>query len=185
VIAIPCRALRSRIWACGFVGQIQLSLGRAVVEVPLGYRDWVAKATCGKCKRVTRWHYREAPGGRRVKLDWICSCGATNEFQQLPRWPNLPNPLYIGTDHSRLPRLHPVPPREVDEQWAAPYSVSSFVYHVSTKWGVAIMPVLTGGRSFDEIVYHDTCFEPSSREHDCHILAGWSDGQVTCPLFET
>lgn len=152
----------------------------------MGYHHHIWKGTCGACKKTSAWVLR-GPG--KIPRSWKCQCGSTNYFRALPDWPDLPGSLYIGWDNKRLLKLYPVPPERSDEQWAQPYSVRSFVHQASRSLHGCSYFCQERGRVFAETVFTDMCSDPEDEDlyapsWNCHILAGWSAGQSTCPLWE-
>ena len=152
----------------------------------MGYNHRIWSSTCGSCSKSFYWVYRnlETPQTR-----WKCQCGVKNRIAALPEWPEVPRSLYIGADNTRLLKLFPVPPEQAQARWAQPYSVRSFLYQASRTLGGCNYSCKERGSVYDETVYSDTCGDPRSDEPNdpdwnCHILAGWSAGQTTCPLWE-
>ncbi len=153
----------------------------------MAYHERLWKFACGKCKKATGLISR---GSGKTSQSWKCECGTRNYFRSLPEWPNVPRSLYVGWDRSKLLKLYPVPPEETKASWPAPYSVRSFVFQASRTFGGCDYTCREKGKVFDETVFEDTCSDPRDDsyykgEWNCHILAGWSAGQNTCPLWET
>jgi len=152
----------------------------------MGYEHRARKATCGKCKRQVAWFWK---GPKTASNKWVCECGATNYLKPLPKWPEVPRTLYIGPDKLTRFKVYPLPPECPEEEWAQPYSVRSFVYQASRKFGGCSYSCQPRGTVMDETVFTDTCYDPNVDNYepnswDCHMVNGWTTGQESCPLWE-
>jgi len=159
----------------------------------MGYQHRGRKATCGHCKKQVAWFWK---GDKTISNKWDCDCGAVNFLKELPEWPNIPHVLYIGPEKFARFKIHPVPPDATNEEWAQPYSVRSFVYQASRRFGSCIYNCERRGVVMDEVVFNDICYEPYEpapnewypseppASWDCHMVGGWITGQESCQLWE-
>ena len=97
--------------------------------------------------------------------------------------------LYIGPEKFARLKVYPLPPEPLDQKWAQPYSVRSFVYQASQKLGGCSYSCGVRGTVMDETVFTDRCWDPAADQYDpevwdCHLVGGWTTGQVSCPLWE-
>src|SRR5713226_4901344 len=155
----------------------------------MGYTDWIWKSACSQCGLQVLWSWQRSPFGRSIT--WTCSkCEQFNSIKKIDRWPNLPQTLYIGYDQKNLLRLYPLPPESSDADWALPYSTRSFVYQASRVLGGCHYRPHQRGTVMGETVFSDHCYEPDVMHYSdsdvppCHIVAGWTAGADTCPLWE-
>jgi len=104
----------------------------------------------------------------------------------------VPPSLYIGPDkHARF-KVYPVPPELSKEDWAQPYSIRSFAYQASEKFGACFYRPSRRGIVMGEPVFNDHCYdsirdadyEEYSRPRECHLVSGWTTGQDTCGLWQ-
>jgi rRNA maturation endonuclease Nob1 len=153
----------------------------------MGYSHRARKVTCGNCKRQVAWFWDKVA---KITNTWTCSCGSTNYLKAMPDWPNVPRTLYIGPDKFARFKVYPLPPESPHETWAQPYSVRSFVSQASHRFGRCYYQCSHRGEVMDEIVFSDACHDqdPSDGDycdsHQCHLVAGWTTGQDTCPLWQ-
>ena len=153
----------------------------------MGYDDRLLTSTCKGCG--ARWLFRRQPNANPFRK-WVCDkCKGTNIVNAPPTWPEVPRTVFIGADNNRLLKLLPVPPERHNEPWARPYGVRSVLYQASRTLGGCSYSCSLRGTVYGENVYFDQCHDPNDQdfepdERDCHVLAGWSAGQATCPLFD-
>ena len=153
----------------------------------MGYQHRLWKSTCGGCKTkyiFNRGHRpKAAPRGQ-----WTCpECNGVNKTGLLSDWPEVPRTLFLGHDHNRLLKAYPFSPESAHEQWAEPFSVRSFVDQASGRLGGCRYSCNKRGDVYGETVYSDVCADPrdewgDDNGHECHVLAGWSAGEASCPL---
>jgi len=153
----------------------------------MSYRHRARKVTCPKCSKQVAWFWdRES----KITNTWTCKCGATNYMKPMPEWPNVPRTLYIGPEKFARFKVYPIPPECPNEPWAQPYSVRSFVFQASRQFGKCYYECSLRGQVMDESVYSDLCCDRQGRDDDCgepeqcHLVAGWTTGKDTCPLWE-
>jgi len=152
----------------------------------MGYEHRARKATCGNCGKQVAWFWK---GSKNASEHWACECGKINYLKALPEWPEVPRTLYIGPDKLARLKVYPLPPECPDEEWAQPYSIRSFVYQASRKFGGCSYFCRVRGTVMDEKVFTDSCFDPTHDTYDtdkwdCHMVSGWTTGQESCPLWE-
>lgn len=153
----------------------------------MGYKHRLRKATCGYCEKQSIWNWTEV---RKVSSAVVCRCGARNHLRAAPVHPPVPKSLYIGPDRLTRVKLYPVPPDEPDAAWAQPYSIRSFVYQVSKKFGACGYACSERGKVMGEPVFRDYCAKPEEQDApwaetwECHLVNGWTTGQDTCPLWQ-
>jgi len=122
--------------------------------------------------------------------EWACKrCGARNSIPHLDPWPHLPRgPLYIGHDKYRQLKLYPIPPGQVEEIWAVPYSIRSFVFQASQQLSRCAYSTSKWGEVMGEPVFSDRCRDGDDfschESWPCYMVGGWTKGKATCPLWE-
>src|SRR5262249_19285245 len=121
---------------------------------------------------------------------WAC-CGVRNVLRPLPDWPPVPRSLYIGPDRLARFKVYPVPPECADEKWAQPFSIRSFVFQLSKKFGVCHYSCKERGKVMGDTVFTDTCLDHTTVNDDwpepveCHLVNGWTTGRDSCPLWQS
>jgi hypothetical protein len=158
----------------------------------MGYRHKARAVTCGHCTRRVAWFLDTS---RKFSSEWLCECGARNRLKPMSEWPNVPPSLYIGPDvHARF-KVYPAPPELQEQDWAQPYSIRSFAYQASAKFGACIYRPSGRGVVMGEPVFNDHCYDPGdiaehheynelSSPRECHLVTGWTTGQDTCGLWQ-
>ena len=128
----------------------------------MGYRHKARAVTCGHCKRRVAWFVDVT---EKMSSSWRCECGALNRLRPMPEWPHVPPSLYIGPDkHARF-KVYAVPPGVEGQDWTQPYSVRSFAYQASDKFGGCAYRPSRRGMVMGEPVFNDHCYD-SAREAD-------------------
>lgn len=155
----------------------------------MGYRQKARSITCGHCERRVAWFVDIS---KTLSDTWRCECGARNHVKPMPEWPNVPRSLYIGPDtHARF-KVYPVPPNESTAEWALPYSIRSFVYQASAKFGECFYRPRQRGTVMGESVFSDNCYDSEhgadyddhALPRECHLVTGWTTGQHSCGLWQ-
>ena len=151
----------------------------------MGYEHRARRVTCPNCKKQVAWFLEKSA---KLSNTWTCNCGATNHLKAMPDWPSVPRTLYIGPDKYARFKLYPIPPECPNESWAQPYSIRSFVYQASRQFGRCHYGCSHRGQVMDEVVYSDACHDGDadddySEPHQCHLVAGWTTGLDSCPLW--
>ncbi len=154
----------------------------------MGYEHRAWNMKCGYCGANMVWFWKDS---RNVSREWTCKCGAVNFLKTMPEWPEVPRSLYIGLDKYARFKVYPIPPdrQSTDNlQWAKPYSVRSFMYQASRKFGQCWYMCNVKGMVMDEVVFSDHCFASGDdwdqEWWECHMASGWMTGQDTCTLWE-
>jgi hypothetical protein len=151
----------------------------------MGYEHRLWKCKCVVCG--TPWIWTD-PRKRGPTGHWVCDkCRTTHKTSTLSKWPGVPPTLYLGHDHNRLLKLFPVSPERAGDEWAQPYSVRSFVEQASQQLRGCRYQCAKRGAVYDEVIFSDSCVDPLSPfpeddSHECHVLAGWTAGEPSCPL---
>ncbi len=156
----------------------------------MGYEDRARAASCGNCNRRVAWFDRS--GQSSLPDSWRCECGAVNHFKPMADWPDVPTSLYIGPEVAARVKLYPVPPGTPMTDWALPYSIRSFVYQMSIRYGECQYRPFLKGSVMGEPVFSDVCYDTSAeaeygddeKRRECHIMTGWMTGQRTCGLWQ-
>ena len=184
---------RTPVRACKIpdLGLIRVTLSLLGAYEPLcgmSYENRSVKATCPKCNRSVYWQWK--PGQKyKPPISWHCTCGYTNHIAPPPPWPGIPHILYLGHEQHRQLRIHPIQPGTIDGTWNQPYSVRSFLLQASRALGGCSYGCITRGTMMDEPVFIDLCdsLEDTNdfpESWPCHIAAGWTNGETSCPLWE-
>ena len=152
----------------------------------MGYNHRARKVTCPNCKKQVAWFF-DKPA--KVPTVWVCDCGRRNGIKAPPDWPNVPRTLYIGPDKFARFKVYPLPPECPNEDWAKPYSVRSFVHQASIQFGKCHYSCCQRGQVMGELVFTDECHHGDPHDEwvdreQCHLVAGWTTGQTTCPLWQ-
>lgn len=153
----------------------------------MGYKDGVLKAECGGCGSQVYWDEPWELTGK-----WTCrQCQTKNFLKKAPAWPHVPPFLFIGHQKERQLKLYPLPPDDPRAEWARPYCTRSFMSQVSRRLGGCAYTTEICSRVMDEPVFADRCSAASSSDQhsaeadrECHVMAGFSIGALTCPLWE-
>lgn len=155
----------------------------------MGYQHRVIVTKCGQCdSRVTyRWEEWSRPDTHL--REWNCSsCGAHNTPGEYDQWPPVPRTLYLGHERHRQLKLYPVPPEFPNESWSQPYSIRSFVFQASRQLGGCKYSTSRTGEVMGESVFSDRCesgdYPELAGPFNCRMVAGWTTGESTCPLWE-
>ena len=156
----------------------------------MGYEHRTMRAVCPQCQTRYIWSWK---GEKKPPSQWICNnCDYRNFLKSPPRWPSLPIQLSLGHEKNRRLRVHPVRPNS-DDDWNQPYSIRSFLSQASDSLRGCIYSCSTRGTVMGEKVYHDSCYSDDDVGDDwtyrpttweCHIAAGWTNGQVSCALWD-
>lgn len=154
----------------------------------MGYQDRAAKSACGKCGREVLWHW-ESWVRPYFEKDWYCRCGARNWTGCYDEWPPVPRTLYVGSEKHQQLKLYPFPPEVPRAPWAQPYSIRSFVQQASRRLGGCLYETSEAGEVMGERVFSDRCVPSDASpyvdaSHSCHMVAGWTIGEASCPLWE-
>ncbi len=151
----------------------------------MGYKHWVWKAACTECKDQVYWSSDQHPNSRY----WTCQeCETHNYVSDFDAWPGVPRTIYCGVDLYNLLKVYPTPPEHSDAAWALPYSVRSFVAQASDRFGGCRYTSRSKGWVMGEEVFSDICYPPDAnwpKSPSCHMVAGWTIGEQTCPLWES
>lgn len=154
----------------------------------MSYENHSLKATCPKCNRSVLWSWKP---GRKYKppSSWNCTCGYRNYIAPPPVWPEIPHILYLGHEQNQQLRIHPIRPGTISEAWNQPYSIRSFLLQASRALGGCSYGCISRGTVMDEPVFADICNSPEDSDGfpeawDCHMAAGWTNGETSCPLWE-
>ncbi len=156
----------------------------------MGYNDRLWKSTCAHCGKTWSWLAKSPPNSSG---HWTCaSCKKGNLCHALPDWPNVPRTLYLGADNKNLLQVYPIPPGySSGHDWALPYSTRSFIFQANrTLRDCGWYTPECQGEVLGERVFSDNCLEndvpyyPDTPRPRCHLLAGWTIGEKTCPLWE-
>jgi len=154
----------------------------------MGYHHRARAVTCPSCSRRVAWFH---DGATTLPDRWKCECGILHHLESPPKWPEVPRALYIGPDKLARFKVYPVPPENSNDDWAQPYSIRSFVYQASQKFGGCYYRPSRRGTVMDEPVFTDSCYSSfynaeygDELPHDCHLVGGWTTGKETCPLWE-
>jgi hypothetical protein len=155
----------------------------------MGYHHRARAVTCSKCSQRLAW-FRE--GATTLPERWKCQCGTIHDLEPPPKWPEVPRALYIGPNKIARFKVYPFPPEYSQEDWAQPFSIRSFIYQASQKFGGCYYRPGRRGTVMDEPVFTDNCYdslheadyEEYATPHDCHLVGGWTTGQDTCQLWE-
>jgi hypothetical protein len=156
----------------------------------MGYENRALKAACRKCGNVVGWFWK--PGETyRNPSSWLCKgCNHWNYIASPPRWPSIPGTLYLGHEQNRQLRLHPVPADRSTPEWVRPYSIRSFLLQASEALGGCSYTGKYRGSVMDEDIFADVCCSLEDANEtwrdswNCHITAGWTNGETSCPLWE-
>ncbi len=155
----------------------------------MSYENHALTATCPKCQRQVGWFWK--PDEKyKAPSSWLCTCSYRNYIAPPRRWPDIPRTLYLGHEQNRHLRLYPVPPDRSTPEWVQPYSIRSFLFQASEALGGCSYSGKYRGSVMDEPVFADVCCAPEDTDQtwkntwDCHLTAGWTNGQSTCPLWE-
>jgi hypothetical protein len=130
------------------------------------------------------------PNGR-MPNQWTCDkCQVNNILGFVPQWPDLPRTLYIGHEKNRQMKVHPFPPSTSSpDAWAQPYSIRSFVSQASAHFGGCHYWSSFKGEVMGEPTFTDQCAPHECADSwdykNCHLVAGWTLGQITCSLWES
>ena len=85
-------------------------------------------------------------------------------------------------------KLYPIPPNRANDAWIQPFSIRSFVAQVSEQLGGCEYRPSFNGYMMDEPTFNDLCADPDSggwgNGRRCHVVAGFTLGQTSCPLWE-
>lgn len=152
----------------------------------MGYDNWACKASCGSCGATVCWSWGRT---QRAPRHWDCKCGMTNVLGPLSEWPQVPRELYVGHDKNRLLKLYPTPPSDAAQEWAQPYSVRSFIAQASERLRGCSYTCTRRGSVMGQTVFTDMCLDPNADDYasgrNCHLVAGWTMGEASCPLWES
>lgn len=155
----------------------------------MGYKHRIVSATCPQCNRSYYWKREGWVGPFQAQTEWVCACGARNVNESLSEWPQVPRTLYAGHEKNQQVKIHPLPPEKSNEKWSQPYSIRSFVYQVSRRLPGCSYTTSSSGEMMGEPVFTDRCYAPDATQwdesHSCHMIAGWTLGDATCPLWES
>jgi hypothetical protein len=157
----------------------------------MSYENRALTAKCIKCGKEIGWRWEEL-SKPKPPVNWPCKCGWKNILVKPDEWPAVPRTLYLGHEKNQRLRIHPFPPSPSDSKnpiWAQPYSIRSFLVQASNSLGGCSYTCDTQGNVMDEIVFTDRCWYPKDESSwpeswPCHIAGGWTNGQITCPLWE-
>lgn len=150
----------------------------------MGYHQVAFTASCIHCDKRVGWYFDSNPG---KPSQWQCDCGYINYLYPLPTTPELPDTLYIGPDRNRRFKVYPVPPTWSTSDWAAPFSIRSFVSQASERFGGCNYRCWPRSSIHGNPVYDDICDDgetwDNQEQEPCHVVTGWINGKTTCPLW--
>ena len=152
----------------------------------MGYEHRACKAVCETCGHGYWWRW-QSELRRLPPTEWVCeNCETKHFFRRLPQWPDLPTALYIGHEKNNQMKVYSIPPDVSEGPLAHPYSTRSFMSQASRRLGGCAFSTRVTGSVMGQPAFSDRCLTvfDDETEHECHMLAGFSIGQMTCALWE-